>query len=118
MSSKRKKPPVKKGGAKRGKRKEETDSESDLSNTSDNENNATQPDEVLIAGHGDVMDEPTQLPQELLKTLIKPAGQLLIFGLVNWDTAGARVSKDVQLKLHPNLFSPHRFTDLKVCINF
>ncbi|KAI4464569.1 protein rcc2 [Holotrichia oblita] len=112
MSTKRKRAPVKKAGAKRGKRKEESEVDSDLSDNSENEN-ATQPDEVLIAGHGDVLDEPTQLPQELLKTLIKPAGQLFLFGMVNWDIAGRKENKSGN-RLHPNLNSPHRFTDLKV----
>lgn len=114
MSSKRKRPPVKKVGTKRGKRKEDViEIDSDLSDNSDNEN-APQPDEVLIAGHGDVLDEPTQLPQELLKTLVKPAGQLFLFGLVNWDIAGRKESKSTT-RLHPNIYSPSRFTDLKVC---
>lgn len=118
MSSKRKKPPTKKGSAKRNKRKEESDVDSEMSETSDTEN-TTQPDEVLIAGHGDALDEPTQLPQELLKTLIKPPGQLLIFGLINWDYTSNKVPKEVKIKMHPNLFSPHRFLpDQKVCLNF
>lgn len=113
MSTKRKRAPTKKVASKRGKRKEDSDVDSDLSDNSENEN-STQPDEVLIAGHGDVLDEPTQLPQELLKTLIKPAGQLLLFGMVNWDIAGRKENKAGN-RLHPNLYSPHRFTDLKVC---
>ncbi|XP_044267022.1 protein RCC2 homolog [Tribolium madens] len=114
MSTKRKKAPVRRGPAKRNRRKEESDVDSDISDASDTEN-TTQPDEVLIAGHGDALDEPTQLPQELLKTLIKPAGQLLIFGLINWDYTSNKVPKEVKIKLHPNLYSPHRFlTDKKV----
>lgn len=111
MSSKRKRAPTKKLGPKKNKRKE-TELDSELSDNSETEN-ATQPDEVLIAGHGDLLDEPLPLPQELLKTLIKPAGQLLMCGLVNWELTGRRDAKTT-LKLHPNLYSPTRFTNYKV----
>ncbi|KAL3282791.1 hypothetical protein HHI36_005957 [Cryptolaemus montrouzieri] len=111
MSSKRKKAPVKKGG-KRGKRKDESDMDSDLSERSDTEN-TTQPDEVLIAGHGDAIDDLSQLPEELLKTMIKPAGQLIIFGQVHWDNVGKREIKPTP-KMYPNLYYPNLFTDLKV----
>jgi hypothetical protein len=114
MSTKRKRAPAKRGSAKRNKRKEESDVDSDITDGSETEH-TTQPDEVLIAGHGDALDELTQLPQELLKTLIKPAGQLFIFGLINWDLATNKIPKDVKNKMHPNLYSPHRFTDHKVC---
>lgn len=114
MSTKRKRAPAKKPANKRGKKKEESDIDSDLSDNSDAEN-STQPDEVLIAGHGDVLDEPTQLPQELLKTLIKPAGQLLICGMVTWDLVG-RKDKDLKGagRMQPNIYTPQRFTDLRV----
>lgn len=112
MSSKRKRPAPKRTVGKRYKRKEESDLDSDLSDSSGNEH-ATQPDEVLIAGHGDVLDEPTQLPQELLKTLIKPAGQLIVFGAVNWDSAGKKENKTSK-RAQSNLYTPHLFTNLKV----
>lgn len=113
MSTKRKRAPPanKKGNNKRGKRKEDSDLDSDITDGSDAEN-TTQPDEVLIAGHGDVLDDLTQLPKELLNTLIKPAGQLLFFGCVNWDMVGRREPKAGQ-KVQPNLYVPHRFTDTK-----
>lgn len=111
-ANKRKRAPNKKAAAKKGRRKEE-DVESDLSDSSDNSNLEQQPDEVLIAGHGDVLDEPTRLPEELLKTLVKPAGQLLIFGQVNWDTVGKRDNKGGG-KIQPNIYVPHKFTNLKV----
>lgn len=112
MSSKRKRAPVKKPANKRGKRKEESDIDSELSDSSENENGPQQ-DEILIAGHGDALDEPIKLPEELLKTLIKPAGQLFLFGNVNWDTAGRKDTKNAG-RVVPNLYRPHRFTDLKV----
>nr|CAH7730683.1 unnamed protein product [Callosobruchus chinensis] len=111
MSTKRKRVPGKKPVNKKSKRQEDSDVDSDLSDTSDNEN-TTQPDEVLIAGHGDVMDEATPLPKELLNSMIKPAGQFIFFGNVNWDTMGKREVKGQ--KVHPNVHVPHRFTDLRI----
>lgn len=110
-NAKRKRGPAKKAANKKGKRKEDSDVDSDMSDASGNEN-ATQPDEVLIAGHGDALDHPSPLPKELLNTLIKPAGQLIFFGNINWDTIGKREIKGQ--KVLPNLTWPHRFTDLKV----
>lgn len=112
MSSKRKRAPTKRATGKKNKRKEDIDIDSDMSDNSEAEN-ARQPDEVLIAGHGDILDDATPLPQELLKTLTKPAGQLFMFGLVNWDITGRRENKGGQ-RLHPNITSPQRFTDYKV----
>ncbi|XP_017785225.1 PREDICTED: protein RCC2 homolog [Nicrophorus vespilloides] len=114
MSTKRKRPPAKKTANKRGKKKEESDVDSDLTDESDFENNPQQPqDEVLIAGHGDILDEPTKLPEELLKTLVKPSGKLLIFGQVNWDITGRKETKTSK-RVHPNIYVPNRFTDLDI----
>ncbi|XP_018574597.1 protein RCC2 homolog [Anoplophora glabripennis] len=111
MSTKRKRAPAKKAGGKKGKRKEDSDVDSDLTDGSENES-TTQPDEILIAGHGDALDDPTPLPKELLNTLIKPAGQFVFFGNINWDTAGKKEVKGQ--KVLPNLLWPHRFTDIRV----
>lgn len=113
MSSKRKRAPTKKNSNKKGKRKEDSDLDSELS---DGDNHSTQPDEVLIAGHGDALDDPTPLPKELLNTMIKPAGQLIFFGNINFDTIGKREIKGQ--KVLPNLYWPHRFTDLRVSVYF
>lgn len=113
MSTKRKRPTGKKGGPKRGKRKDEVDMDSDLSDDSNNENSTAPPDEVLIA-HGDLLDEPVKLPEELLQTLIKPAGQLIVFGQVHWDNVGKKDNPAGGGKIHPNLYVPHTFTDLRV----
>lgn len=113
MSTKRKRAPAKRAGGKKGKRKEDSDVDSDLSDGSETEN-TTQPDEILIAGHGDALDDPTPLPKELLNTLIKPAGQFVFFGNINWDSAGKKEVKGQ--KVLPNLLWPHRFTDLRVCL--
>ncbi|CAH1104575.1 unnamed protein product [Psylliodes chrysocephalus] len=108
QATKRKRIPSKKAASKKGKKA--VDMDSDLSDDGGNENNV-QPDEVLIAGHGDALDE-TPLPKELLNTLIKPAGQLIFFGNVNWDLMGKREVKGQ--KVLPNLYWPHRFTDLRI----
>ncbi|GLV48659.1 uncharacterized protein CBL_06051 [Carabus blaptoides fortunei] len=113
MATKRKRAPAKKPANKRGKKKvEESDMESDMSETSDLDQQ-NQPDEVLIAGHGDVLDTPSKLPEELLKSMIKPAGQMIIFGQVSWDMTGKKETKKVQ-RTHPNLNTPHRFRDLRM----
>lgn len=113
MSAKRKAGPAKGRVNKRG-RKKESDIESDLSDGSETEHPTQATDEVLIAGHGDVMDELTKLPEELLKALIKPAGQLLICGMVNWELVGRRENNKSVTRSMPNIYSPQRFTDLKV----
>lgn len=109
MSTKRKRAPTKKNQNKKGKKREDSE-DSDLSESESR--NATQPDEVLIAGHGDALDEPTPLPKELLNSMIKPAGQLIFFGNVNFDLIGKREVKGQ--KVLPNLYWPHRFTDIRV----
>lgn len=109
MSTKRKRGPTKKTLNKKGKRKEDSDVDSDLT---DGETGNSQPDEVLIASHGDSLDEPNPLPKELLNTIIKPAGQLIFFGNINFDTIGKREVKGQ--KILPNLYWPHRFTDFRV----
>ncbi|XP_030755247.1 protein RCC2 homolog [Sitophilus oryzae] len=109
MSSKRKKAPTKKPANKKARRKEDSE-DSDLSDGSDGD--VTQPDEVLIAGHGDVLDDLSPLPQELLNTLVKPVGQLVFMGGLNWDQVGKKEFKGV--KVVPNLWVPHRFGDWKV----
>lgn len=64
MSTKRKRAPVKKPANKRGKKKtEDSDIDSELSENSDVDQPQTQPDEVLIAGHGDILDTPSKLPE-------------------------------------------------------
>ncbi|KAL4717471.1 hypothetical protein ACJJTC_000620 [Scirpophaga incertulas] len=51
-----------------------------------------------------------KLPEELLKSFYKPAGALLIAGLVSWDLVAKRESNPQKLT-HPNLYTFHRFTD-------
>ncbi|KAF5272201.1 hypothetical protein FQA39_LY01283 [Lamprigera yunnana] len=58
--------------------------DSEFSDNSETES-VSQPDEVLIAGPCDLLDEAPTLPQELLQTVIKPVGELLVSGCVNWE---------------------------------
>lgn len=84
--------------------------DSDLTDSS----NDAQPDEVLIAAH-DIMDEPSPLPSALLKTIIKPAGQMIFFGLIDFNATGRRGGKGPPIKPDAILWSPHRFySDLRV----
>ncbi|XP_044736012.1 protein RCC2 homolog [Chrysoperla carnea] len=112
-SNKRKRAPAKKPVKRGKKQQDDSDMESDLSNDSDVETGGGhQADEVLIPGHD--LEEPTKLPEELLKTMIKPAGQLLICGLVSWELTGKLNAKKGPARVQPNLYIPHRFTDLRI----
>lgn len=87
------------------------DLDSDLTDSS----NDGQPDEVLIAAHDIMDDAAAPLPEPLLKTIIKPAGQMLVFGLLDFDATGRRNSKGQPIQPDLILTSPHRFfSDLKV----
>lgn len=45
--------------------------------------------------------------------MIRPTGQLIIFGQVGWETTGKKEPKRDQ-KVVSNIYSPHRFKDYKV----
>jgi len=107
MSSKRKRAPPKKDNK---KKKWVEYNDSDISSEEGDMDNGAQQDEVLISGHGDVLDD-TKLPEELLKTLIKPAGQMLICGQVNWESTGKKEKSNGK---YPNIYSPNKFTDYRV----
>lgn len=52
-----------------------------------------------------------RLPEDLIQSITKTPGVLLIAGMVSWDSVGKRVSpEDLQ---HPNLYTFRRFTDMK-----
>lgn len=51
--------------------------------------------------------------QEVLKTLYKEPGVLLIAGLVSWDMT-ARRDNNPSKRTHPNLYTFHKFTDQHV----
>uniref|UniRef100_A0A1B0CHF5 RCC1-like domain-containing protein n=1 Tax=Lutzomyia longipalpis TaxID=7200 RepID=A0A1B0CHF5_LUTLO len=112
MSSKRKSEPTKRT-LKRPKKRTDGDFESDFSDSSDGHDgaNQNQPVEVLIPSE---QFEPTvKLPPELLKTLDKEPGRLMIAGFVTWDLTGRRDTKNKVTKVRPNLYVFHRFTDEK-----
>lgn len=112
MSSKRKSEPVKKP-VKRSKKKVEEDYDSDLSFDDIDDNSKQVANEVLIAGHGDLIP-PKKLPEELLKTYDKDPGKLLVAGMVTWEMVGRRADSKGVTKIRPNLYSFHRFTDQTV----
>lgn len=111
MASKRKSEPVKKT-AKRGKKKTEDSFDSDLSDdygdeVSGNGNGAAQPvtfDERAVI---------PKLPEELLASRDREPGHLAVAGMVTWDIVGKRADAKGGVKIRPNLWNFHRFTDEK-----
>ncbi|XP_072930881.1 protein RCC2 [Epargyreus clarus] len=60
-----------------------------------------------------IVDQPMiKLPEELLKTFYKTPGVLMIAGLVSWDLVAKR-DNNPSKRSHPNLYTFHKFTDLK-----
>lgn len=114
MSAKRKAGGNGNGPNKRRPKKKESDYEDEVSEESEDETQtASNQVEVLIPSTDD-MDPPSKLPEDLLSSMEKAPGQMLIAGMVTWDLTGKRDSKNVS-KVRPNLYSFHRFTDEKVC---
>lgn len=118
MSAKRKAGGNGAGPNKRRPKKKESDYEDEFSDDSDDDVGQQQQAgaqmEVLIPH--DTLDPPSKLPEDLLATLEKTPGQLLLAGMVTWDLTGKRDRKNIT-KVRPNLYSFHRFTDEKVCLN-
>ncbi|XP_037731507.1 protein RCC2 homolog [Drosophila subpulchrella] len=115
MSAKRKAGGNGGGPNKRRPRKKESDYEDEFSDESDEDGVQQQAAvanqmEVLIP-HDD-LNPPSKLPEDLLATLEKTPGQMLLAGMVTWDLTGKRDRKNVT-KVRPNLYSFHRFTDEK-----
>lgn len=113
MASKRKAAPNSSTNRRKSKKKE-NDFEDSLSDEGSDHGNGKDV-EVLIPGDADT--EPEKLPEDLLKTLEKPGGQMLIAGMVTWDAVGKKDTRKVA-KMRPNLFSFHRYTDETVTIYF
>lgn len=114
MSAKRKAGGNGAGPNKRRPKKKESDYEDEFSDESDDDGvhqQAAAANQVLIP-HDD-LDPPSKLPEDLLATLEKTPGQMLIAGMVTWDLTGKRDRKNVT-KVRPNLYSFHRFTEEKV----
>lgn len=111
MASKRKSEPVKKT-AKRGKKKTEDSFDSDLSDYGD---------EVSGNGNGTASQPVTfderavlpKLPEELLASRDREPGHLVVAGMVTWDIVGKRADTKGGIKIRPNLWNFHRFTDEK-----
>lgn len=110
MSAKRKAGGIGSGPNKRRPKKQEI--EEDLSDASSDEVQSTSNQvEVLIPN--DDLDPPSKLPEDLLLSLDKTPGKMLIAGMVTWDLTGKRDRKNV-VKVRPNLYNFHRFSDEKV----
>ncbi|KAM7351611.1 protein RCC2 isoform 1-T2 [Cochliomyia hominivorax] len=113
MSAKRKAGGNGNGPNKRRPKKKESDYEDEVSDESEEEaaQSSSNQVEVLIPNNDD-LDPPSKLPEDLLATMEKTPGKLLIAGMVTWDLTGKRDRKNV-VKVRPNLYSFHRFTDEK-----
>jgi hypothetical protein len=111
MASKRKSEPVKKT-AKRGKKKTDDSFDSDLSDEFDD-----------VAGNGNGNAAPSlkfderavmpRLPEELLASRDREPGKLLMAGMATWDMTAKRADAKAGVKIRPNLYTFHRFTDEK-----
>lgn len=112
MASKRKSEPVKKTAKKKSK-KTEDDFDSDLSDDFG--------DEVSGNGNGNAQQPITfdekavlpKLPDELLASRDREPGKLVMAGMVTWDVVGKRADAKPGVKIRPNLWNFHRFTDEK-----
>lgn len=112
MASKRKSEPVKKT-AKRGKKKTDDSFDSDLSDDYG--------DEVSGNGNGAAAQPITfderavlpKLPEELLASRDREPGRLVMAGMVTWDIVGKRADTKGGIKIRPNLWNFHRFTEEK-----
>jgi alpha-tubulin suppressor-like RCC1 family protein len=111
MSSKRKSDqPVKKPTNKRNKKKVDNDFESD-SDEFGSEEHGNGNSEILI--HNDALEPLPALPEELLASMEREPGKLVMAGMVTWDLTGRRDNAKVNAKIRPNLWYFHRFTDEK-----
>lgn len=109
MSAKRKSDQPVKKTTKRNKKKVDNDFDSDVSEEFDNEGNGNS--EILI--HNDALEPLTKLPEDLLASMDKEPGKLLIAGMVTWDLTGRRDNAKVNAKVRPNLWYFNRFTSEK-----
>lgn len=110
MASKRKSEPVKKT-TKRNKKKVDNDYDSDLSDEFNDMPAAGNGNGNEILIHNDVLEPMAKLPEELLTSMDKEPGKLLIAGQVTWDIVGRRDNSKGGIKIRPNLYNFNRFTD-------
>lgn len=112
MASKRKSEPVKKA-VKRNKKKVDDDFESDLS---DDFNESEAPGNGSSAPVTSFIEASVmpKLPDEILASRDREPGKLLMAGCVTWDIVGKRMDNSKGgIKIRPNLWNFHRFTDEK-----
>uniref|UniRef100_W8C2G6 Protein RCC2 n=1 Tax=Ceratitis capitata TaxID=7213 RepID=W8C2G6_CERCA len=108
MSAKRKAGGNGSGPNKRRPKKQEN-LEEDLSDASSEDVQSTSNQVEVLIPNEDLLP-PSELPEDLLLTLDKTPGKMLIAGMVTWDLTGKRDRKNV-VKVRPNLYSFHRFSD-------
>lgn len=113
MSAKRKAGGNGNGPNKRRPKKKESDYEDEVSDESEDENAQSSSNQVEVLIPNDDLDPPSKLPDDLLASMEKTPGKMLISGMVTWDLTGKRDRKNV-VKVRPNLYTFHRFTDEKV----
>lgn len=114
MASKRKSEPVKKT-VKRGKKKTDDSFDSDLSDEFGEEvgnGNGSSAAPVIPVTFDERAVLP-KLPAELLASRDREPGKLLIAGMVTWDLVGRKIDSKGGVKIRPNLWYFHRFTDEK-----
>jgi len=112
MASKRKSEPVKKT-AKRGKKKTDDSFDSDLSDDyGDEVGNGNGNSAAQLATFDERAVLP-KLPEELLASRDREPGHLVVAGMVTWDIVGKRADAKGGIKIRPNLWNFHRFTDEK-----
>lgn len=110
MSTKRKSEPNMFGPNKRGPKKKENDSEEIVKHCSSGDKKYN---EINIMSRE--LESAEKLPEDVLKTFVRDGGKMIIAGMVTWDLTGKRDKKNV-LKVRPNLYSFHRFTDDTVAL--
>ncbi|XP_023306324.2 protein RCC2 homolog [Lucilia cuprina] len=112
MSAKRKAGGNGNGPNKRRPKKKESDYEDEVSDESEDEGAQSSSNQVEVLIPNDDLEPPSKLPDDLLATMEKTPGKMLIAGMVTWDLTGKRDRKNV-VKVRPNLYNFHRFTDEK-----
>lgn len=104
------------GSKKKRPKQKESDFEDEISEeeSDDQQQSSSQQSATSGAGSRMIPDTSTEkLPADLLASLDKTPGHLLIAGCVTWDMTGKRDRKNI-IKARPNLYNFHRFTDQKV----
>lgn len=104
------------GSKKKRPKQKESDFEDEISEEESDDQQQSSSQQSMSSGSGSRMLSSVsneKLPADLLTSLEKTPGHLLIAGCVTWDMTGKRDRKNT-IKVRPNLYNFHRFTDQKV----